>query len=221
MPAEAEFTEGTRFLSKAFMLKLTEISHKYQLMAQLMVKNQQEARRHEALRNKDSFSWLKANAATEGRKMKLAMEIEDITFDYFGIISMQYEISNRQLDRDMDYQVTKLKMQSEISRTFNPPAETEGLTLEKAEPLAKRIQDFTMEIMQGMAKVDPQSGKKYMDMGSGDFQTALAMEKDRFLMDTGFTCEQVSQFLQKNRAYATAPGGGPQGGPQGGKTVNV
>lgn len=40
MPAEVQFTEGTRHLSKAFMLKLTEISHKYQLMAALMVKNQ-------------------------------------------------------------------------------------------------------------------------------------------------------------------------------------
>lgn len=150
--------------------------------------------------------------------MKHAMEVEDIIFDYFGIISMQYEISNRQLDRDMDYQVAKLKMQSEISRTFNPPVDMEDLTMEKAEPLAKRIQDFTMKIMQGMSRQDPQTGKMYVDGGNGDMNTAIAIEKDRFLMDTGFTCEQISAFLQKHRAaYETATPKGPVAP----KTVNV
>jgi hypothetical protein len=31
---------------------------------------------------------MKAQAEGEGRKIKLAMEIEDIVFDYFGIISI-------------------------------------------------------------------------------------------------------------------------------------
>lgn len=68
-----------------------------------MVRNQQESRRHYALKTNDKFAWLKAFSESEGRKIKLAMEIEDIVFDYFGIISLQFEISNRELNLNMDY----------------------------------------------------------------------------------------------------------------------
>jgi hypothetical protein len=36
---EPVFIEGTRYLSKAFMLKMTELSHKFQLMAQILIKD--------------------------------------------------------------------------------------------------------------------------------------------------------------------------------------
>jgi len=39
----------------------------------------------------------------------------------------------------MDYQVTKMKQQAEIARTFSLDSEAVGLTLEKATELAKRI----------------------------------------------------------------------------------
>jgi len=47
------------------------------------------------LRAKDNFVYLKTVSETEGRKIKLAMEIEDMIYDYFCINSMQFEISNR------------------------------------------------------------------------------------------------------------------------------
>ena len=43
------------------------------------------------------------------------MEVEDIIFDYFGIITVQYEISNRALDRDIQYQIIKQTNQYEIA----------------------------------------------------------------------------------------------------------
>ena len=90
-------------LSKEFMLKLSQISHKYQIIAQQLINNQQECRRHTALNNNDEFLYAKAMTEAEGRKIKIAMDVEDIIFDYFGIITVQYEISNRQLDRDIQY----------------------------------------------------------------------------------------------------------------------
>ena len=54
----------------------------------------------------------------EPRRLKVATEIEDVIFDYFGIIEMQYEASARNLRLDMDYQVEKIKMQSDIARTL-------------------------------------------------------------------------------------------------------
>ena len=86
LPAEAEFEE--RYLSKKFMLMLNKTSHKYQLLAQQIVKNQQEYRRHQALQTKDDFAYLQAVQETTGRKIKVATEIEDNIFDYFCIISI-------------------------------------------------------------------------------------------------------------------------------------
>ena len=90
-------------LSKEFMLKLSQISHKYQIIAQQLINNQQECRRHTALNNNNEFLYAKAMTEAQGRKIKIAMDVEDIIFDYFGIITVQYEISNRQLDRDIQY----------------------------------------------------------------------------------------------------------------------
>ena len=141
MNPEPVFVEGTRYLDKDFMLKMTEVSHKYQLRAQILIKDQQTARRHAALKANDNFAYICAKSETEGRKLKLAMELEDLVFDYFGIISMQFEISNRQLDRDMDYQVTKMRQQADIARELNPPEQEipKDLSIEKGMELSKRI----------------------------------------------------------------------------------
>jgi len=56
-----------------------------------------------------------------------------------------------------------------------------------------------MEIMQAQSQVDPQSGKRYANSGSDQFTNAIQIAKDNFHMESGYTTEQVSAFLQKNR----------------------
>ena len=68
------------------MLELTEICNKYQLLASTMIKNQQGARRLAALDAEDDEAYMKAYREKDKRALKLATEIEDIIFDYFGII---------------------------------------------------------------------------------------------------------------------------------------
>lgn len=53
-----------------------------------MIRNQQEYRRHQAILSKDNFAFTRAVQETDGRKMKVATDVEDIVFDYFGIISV-------------------------------------------------------------------------------------------------------------------------------------
>ncbi len=48
----------------------------------------------------------------------MAMDVEDVIFDYFGIITVQYEIANRKLDSDMQYQIQKQVQQYEITQEF-------------------------------------------------------------------------------------------------------
>ena len=48
------------YLSKPFMLKLNRVSHKFQLLAQQIIRNQQEARRHQAINANDHYLFVKA-----------------------------------------------------------------------------------------------------------------------------------------------------------------
>ena len=43
----------------------------------------------------------KAFYESELRKVDIAVQIEDMIFDYFGIIAIQYEMSNEAFKRDM------------------------------------------------------------------------------------------------------------------------
>jgi len=52
------------------------------------VRNQQENRRHQSLIKNDEFGYQKAYTEGEGRKIKMAMDVEDVIFDYFGIITV-------------------------------------------------------------------------------------------------------------------------------------
>jgi hypothetical protein len=52
--------------------------------------------------------------------------------------------------------------------------------------------------------VDPQSGKKYMNMGGEEFNLKLQKEQDRFLMETGYTTAQISKYMQQEKANAEA-----------------
>lgn len=54
--------------------------------------------------DKDDISYMQTVQETQGRKIKVATEIEDMIFDYFCIISVQYELSNKRLEDDADYQ---------------------------------------------------------------------------------------------------------------------
>jgi len=40
----------------------------------------------------------------------MATEIEDMIFDHFGILEVQYEATTRQLRGDMVYQAEKIKL---------------------------------------------------------------------------------------------------------------
>ena len=64
------------------------ICNKYQLIASAMIRNQATNRRHAALDSGNDTAYAKAFREKDSRAVKLATEIEDIVFDYFGIIQL-------------------------------------------------------------------------------------------------------------------------------------
>ena len=92
------------------MKTLTYICNKYQLIASSLIKNQSQQRRYTALEAKNDQAYAKAFKEKDGRSLKLATEIEDTVFDYFGIIQLQWEASNRKLKDDPVYMAEKAQM---------------------------------------------------------------------------------------------------------------
>ena len=59
--------------------------------------------------------------------------MEDIIQDHFGIIECQVEASSAALNKDMDYQVEKIQMQSEFAKQMAEIAQNDDN--EGSEPL--------------------------------------------------------------------------------------
>ena len=90
---------------------------------------------------------MQAVQETNGRKIKVATDIEDLIFDYFCIISVQYELSNKKLEDDEDYMRQRRIQQEEIRAEFLQTNEKKELDMQTATQLAKRINEFTTKIL--------------------------------------------------------------------------
>ena len=69
-----------------------------------ITKKQAEDRRLAAIEAEDDLDYARAFYSQDIIKMKVATEIEDIIFDYFGIVEMQFEASNNFFKRDVTFQ---------------------------------------------------------------------------------------------------------------------
>ena len=84
-----------------------------------VTKKQAEDRRLAAIEAEDDLDYARAFYSQDIVKMKVATEIEDIIFDYFGIVEMQFEASNNFFKRDVTFQQEKIKIQREVKETVD------------------------------------------------------------------------------------------------------
>ncbi len=81
---------------------------------------------------------------------KVQMEMKDIVFDYFNIITKEYELAFEKWKDDPVYveAITKIKLEVEKEYVTNQINELPaGLTKEKTEEIIKRKQEVVNEIM--------------------------------------------------------------------------
>ena len=84
-----------------------------------ITKKQAEDRRLAAIEAEDDLDYARAFYSQDIVKMKVATEIEDIIFDYFGIVEMQFEASNNFFKRDVTFQQEKIRIQKEVKETVD------------------------------------------------------------------------------------------------------
>ena len=84
-----------------------------------VTKKQAEDRRLAAIEAEDDLDYARAFYSQDIVKMKVATEIEDIIFDYFGIVEMQFEASNNFFKKDVTFQQEKIRIQQEVKETVD------------------------------------------------------------------------------------------------------
>lgn len=165
-----------------------------------MIRNQQNERRYAAIRKDDHEAYVRALTETQARSIKIATDIEDIIFDHFGIITVQYEIAQKRLEEDKEYQNTLIRERQEMQQEYAqaPNANAEPLTDEKAKELNDKIKKFSTELFEKQVKQDA-NGQKYIEAQNGNFEILLTKEKDKFFLETGYTTEQVTVHLRESQ----------------------
>ena len=96
----------------------------------------------------DNVGYAKAFYELEIRKINLAVALEDLIFDYFGIIAIQYELSNAKAGKDAQFHIDKMQRHAEIANKHMKKETPKGeLTLEKAKEYGQKISKFTIQLM--------------------------------------------------------------------------
>ena len=72
-----------------------------------------------ALEDNDDLDYATAFFSKDVSTMKVATEIEDLIFDYFGIVEMQFEAANQFFKGDPEFKEAKAKLQTETRLIVN------------------------------------------------------------------------------------------------------
>lgn len=130
--ASADNADSGRVLSKDFVLRMTRITHKYHTILHHMIKKQHEDRRLAAIEEGDELNYGKAYYEESIRKMRFATQLEDIIFDYFGLVEAQFLSANNVHKEEPEFLSAKVKVQEDIRKEVD-----EEYGLDESEKLTK------------------------------------------------------------------------------------
>lgn len=115
-----------------------------------MVKEQHLERRIALLREKDFESYQSSLDARTKDFMQVQIDMKDIVFDYFNIITKEYEIAYEKWKSNPEYAEAVQKIKDEIDNEFVAKKFEElppGLTLEKTKTIIDKKQEMINEIL--------------------------------------------------------------------------
>ena len=90
-----------------------------------------------AIEQEDDLEYTRAFYLQDIEKMRMATEIEDIIFDYFGIIETQFEAATNHFKEETSFQADKLKIQEEIKQLMQEEYDVAADDSEKLKQLTK------------------------------------------------------------------------------------
>ena len=210
-PNTPEFQDGEGdkqyLFTRKFVLMVTRYTHKYHMIMNNLLKKQNEDSRLAAIEINDDLEYARTYYSKDLNIMKTATEIEDIIFDYFGIVECQFEAANQCFKSDTTFTEDKTKLREEVKATvdeeygLDDSEKLKTLDNASAQGYLTKIKAFTEKVIQEFTAVDQSTGRRVIQMNDKRFEIMHQKEKDKFYLETGFQPEQISKFMrQKSEA---------------------
>ena len=136
-PKDLDYT-----FTREFMVKLFKILYTYQVIGKEIIKEEHFNRRLQYLQEGDSRMYEDSIEGATPALQSVQVEIKDIVFDYFNIITKEYEMAYEKWREDPEYQqqISEIKVQTDldfVEKKFEVPT---SLTKDKTQDLITKKQ---------------------------------------------------------------------------------
>lgn len=183
-----------------FMVYLYKQLYTYQTIAREVLKEQIFERRVTLLKEGKLEEYKETLESRQTDFTKIQSEIKEIVFDYFNIITKEYELSYEKWRADKDYQeqIAQIKTQVDedfVDRKFD--AFPESLTIEKTKEIMQRKQEAIDGIFMRMVSgLQPDAEGKVM-IGQSQLVFEIAKFDDEVFINDGVRKEHVDAAIKK------------------------
>lgn len=182
-----------------FMVTLFRLLYTYQTIGREIVKEEILDRRISHLRAGDSDRW---EASVDSRPKEFQIvntEIKDIVFDYFNIITKEYELAFEKWKGSSEYteRTNKIKLETEQEYVSNKYMELPaGLTKEKTEDIIKRKQHIVNQIMDRAMKETGVNSQGQILLDQRQLILEIAKFDDSLFMEEGYRKEEIEKAIE-------------------------
>ena len=125
--------------------------------------------------------------------------MRDIVFDYFNIITKEYEIANEKYRSDPEYVAAVQKIKDDVDNEFVAKKFEElpaGLTKEKTEEIIKKKQELVNEILMKSINSKPPNAQGQVELDQRELVLEIGRFDDVLYMEEGFRKEEIEKAIE-------------------------
>lgn len=182
-----------------FMVTLFRLLYTYQTIGREIVKEEILDRRIAHLRAGDGDRWEAVMDSRPKEFQTVQMEMKDIVFDYFNIITKEYELAFEKWKETTEYveRITKIKLETEQEYVSNKYLELPaGLTKEKTQEIIKRKQEIVNQIMVRAMNERGMNPQGELQLDQRQLIMEIAKFDDIIFIDEGYRKEEIEKAIE-------------------------
>lgn len=128
---------------------------------------------------------------------QIGLEIKDIVFDYFNIISKEYEMSFEKLKHDEEYKVKANELKQSIDQDYlekKYEVLPQSLTKEKAKTIIQQKQQYIQQTLVRM--LDQDKTGRQGTIGQQELMIELMKFDDQLYLQEGYRREEIDKAVE-------------------------
>lgn len=198
-PIDPPKSPEDRTMTRDFMVYLFRILYTYQTIAREVQKEEIFEQRIQLLQQKKYGEYQDLLANRTVAFQDIQSEIKEFVFDYFNIITKEYELSYERWKKDSVYQdeITGIKQLVDREYVESKFAEVpKELTKEKTMAIVKEKQEVVNNILMQMIKGQRPNAQGQVMIGQRELVFELAKFDDEIFIREGFRKDQIDKAIE-------------------------